>query len=118
MFGPGSQGFERKMHAHRRCIGVPVDGDGFDVGRLLHQPLVAQVAQHQPVGVGTQGHQGDQLALVQVDGQRAFGRDVDHAYLTVLIHCLHRRGQRSVAAHEQARHRAGRQWMHGGHTET
>ena len=63
----------------RRGAHVPVHREGFDVVHRRHQPLVEQVAQHQPFGMAAQGHQRHQLALVDVDGEVALGRDRDRA---------------------------------------
>jgi hypothetical protein len=56
---------------------VPVDGDRFDVGHRIDQALVAQVAEHQQLGRRAEGHEGDQLALVDEDGERPFGGNGD-----------------------------------------
>jgi hypothetical protein len=71
--------------AHRRGLHRPVHIDAVDLARLLDQTLIEQVAEHQQFGVCAQGHQRDQLAFVEVDRQRTFGRDVDLPMLAMLI---------------------------------
>ena len=43
---------------------VPIDSNGLDLIHRPDQTLVAQITQHQQLGHGAQGHQGDQLSLV------------------------------------------------------
>jgi hypothetical protein len=74
--------------AHGCGAHVPIDGDGFDLAHLGDQPLIAQVAQHQQFRAGTQGHQRDDLALVHVDRERPFGRNVDAAAVAVFVQDL------------------------------
>jgi hypothetical protein len=71
--------------AHGGGAHVPVDRHRLDLVHLADQPLVAQVAQHQQFGAFAQGHQRDQLALVDEDRQRPLGGDVDAALLSVLV---------------------------------
>ncbi len=71
--------------AHRRGLHRPVHIDAVDLARLLDQTLIEQVAEHQQFGIRAQSHQRDQLAFVEVDRQRTFGRDVDLPMLAMLI---------------------------------
>ncbi len=64
---------------------VPIDGDGFDGTEIRHQPLVAQVAQHQPFGMTAQCHERNQLFFIQIHRQRSFGRNGQYSTLTVLV---------------------------------
>ena len=59
------------------CVHVPIDGDRFDIAHRIDQPLVAQVAEHQQLRRSAEGHQRDQLAVVDEDGQGALGGDRD-----------------------------------------
>ena len=59
----------------RGGVGVPVHLHRGDVRNRRHQPLVAQVAEHQRLRRLAEGHQGDEFAFVQVDRERMFARD-------------------------------------------
>ena len=61
----------------RGRVDVPVDGDRVDVVDRIDQALVAQVAEHQQLGRRAQGHQRDQLALVDEHGERPLGGNRD-----------------------------------------
>ena len=52
---------------------IPIDGNGLNIVDRGDEALVAQIAQHQPFGVRTQGHQGDQFSVVNIDGQGPLG---------------------------------------------
>ena len=77
----------------RGRVDVPVDGDRVDVVDRIDQALVAQVAEHQQLGRRAQGHQRDQLALVDEHGERPLGRNRD-----LRARRRTRRGRRSRAS--------------------
>ena len=54
-----------------------------------HQPLVAQVGQHEQFRMRAQGHQRDQLALVDIDRQGALRRDGGELHHAMLVDGLH-----------------------------
>ena len=84
----------------RSSADIPVDRDRFDLVRRLHQALVAQKAQHQQLRLGAQRHQGDQLALVHIDGEGPFGRYRDRAGFAKLVDGAHLLHQRRTGAGE------------------
>ena len=96
--------------AHGRRTDLPVHGDRLDLTDVADQALVAQVTQHQQLGVRAQGHQGDQFTLVHIDRQRTFGRNRHVLALAVFIDHLDLAGQRGAGA--------GQRWqggcVHGG----
>ena len=53
----------------------PVHGDGLNLFDRVDQALVAQKAQYQVLGFGPQSHQGNEFFFVEVNDQRALGRD-------------------------------------------
>ena len=79
--------------AHGGGVHLPVHGDGFNVEHRIHQPLVAQVAQHQQLGVRAQRHQRDQLPAVHIHRQGALCRDVHLLCLSPLVDHIHRLGE-------------------------
>ena len=92
---------------------IPIDSDGFDRAGHIDQALVAQIAQHQPFGVGAQGHQGHQLALVHIHREGAFGRNGQVFGLAVLVDRLHGAGQWGKGLGQ-----AGQHMLHRGHSLT
>ena len=52
--------------AHFAFANRPVHRDGFDLVHRVDEALVAQEAQHQPLGLGTQRHQGHDFLPVYV----------------------------------------------------
>ena len=68
---------------------LPIHRDRLDFLRRLHQALVAQKTQHQQFRLGAQGHERDQLALVDINRERSFGRDGDRAGLAEFIDSAH-----------------------------
>ena len=54
----------------------------------IDQPLVAQVTEHQQFGLRAQGHQRDQLALVDEQRQRPLVGDMDRAPFAVFVEHL------------------------------
>ena len=64
---------------------VPVDLHRLDVGEPLDEPLVAQVPEGERLGVGPEGHQGDDLAVIHLEGEGRFARDVGGALVPVLV---------------------------------
>ena len=78
----------------RRGVDLPVHRDRLDFVHRRDQALVEQVAQHQPFGVRAQRHERDELALVHVHREVAFGRNGDGLAHTMLVHDLDRSGQR------------------------
>ena len=73
----------------------------------LHEPLVAQVAEHQQLGRGAERHQRDELALVDEDRQRPLGGNRDAAPLAELVEHLDLARQRRAGL-GQARQRTRR----------
>ncbi len=98
----------------RRCTDLPVHRDGVDVGHRLHQPLVAQVTQHQQLGLRTQRHECDQLPFVHIDGECTFGGDGDGLYIAVFVDGFDRLRQWCTglreAGHTHLRCRIGRRF--------
>ena len=74
-----------RVSAHRGGADVPVHRHRLDIGDVVDEALVAQVTQHQQFRALAQGHQSNQLALVDEDRERPFGRDVDAALIAVLV---------------------------------
>jgi len=70
---------------HRGGADFPIHGDGLDLIDRSHEALVAQVAQHQPLGPRAQRHQRDELALVHIQRERPLGRDRRGAELAVFV---------------------------------
>ena len=65
---------------------VPVDLHRLHVGEPFDEPLVAEVAEGERLGIGAEGHQGHDLAVVHLEGQGRLARDVGRALLPVLVH--------------------------------
>ena len=94
---------------HRDLLPVPVHLDGLDVIEILDQTLVAQIAQREQLGLAAQGHQRDDLAVVDLDGERELAGDLQIADLAVLVKRLHRvSGRQSRLAHA---------WQAGAHAQ-
>ena len=64
---------------------IPVDLHGLDVGQPLDEALVAQVPEGERLGVGPEGHQGDDLAVVHLEGEGRLARDMGGALVPVLV---------------------------------
>ena len=75
---------------------IPVHRDRFNLIQRRHQTLVAQIAQHQPFGVATQRHQGDQLPFVHIHREGTLCRNGDGARLSILVSHVHRASQASL----------------------
>ena len=66
----------------------PVHRDGVQVLGLRYQSLVSQIPQHQPLGMGSQGHEGDDFFLIQVNRQSTFTWYVQALLLALSVHSL------------------------------
>ena len=80
-----SKSLDAGARAHRRGADVPVDGDRLDVVDRVDQALVAQVAEHQQLGLRAQRHQRDQLALVDEHASAAARPELDAAPVAELV---------------------------------
>ncbi|NCY04300.1 MAG: replication-associated recombination protein A [Burkholderiaceae bacterium] len=70
-----------------RCrIGVPINLNTLNVISRLNQSLVAKISQYQSLGGCAQGHQGHNLALIQIDRQGTLARNKGALLTTQLIH--------------------------------
>ena len=54
----------------------PVHFDGLQGGHIVDEPLIAQVPENQPLGGGTERHQGDEFAPIDGDRQRPLNGQV------------------------------------------
>ena len=64
---------------------LPIHRDRFNLGRTGDQTLVTQVSQDQQFRHRAQGHQRDELTLIDKDRQRALGRDMDRASIASFV---------------------------------
>ncbi|MNV11087.1 hypothetical protein D3C71_1016380 [compost metagenome] len=90
--------------AHGCGVHFPIDGDGFDVEHRLHQPLVAQIAQHQQFRLRAQGHEGDEFTLVDIDGERPLGGNLHLLALAQFVHDLHAVGKGRMRLRQARQH--------------
>jgi hypothetical protein len=84
----GGPGFDVGNAAARLDGGsadLPIHRDRLDLVHAGNQALVAQVAQHQQLGLRAQGHQGDQFTIVDVDRERTLNRNPDALQLAVFV---------------------------------
>ncbi|MNV93074.1 hypothetical protein D3C71_1877210 [compost metagenome] len=79
--------------AHGGGVDIPVHGDGVDIEHRIHQPLIAQVTEHQQLGLCAQRHQGDQLAFVYIDREWPFSGNLHLLALAEFIDDLHCMGE-------------------------
>ena len=95
---------------HLGNLPVPVHRDRADLGGVVEQGLVPQVAQHQQLRPRAEGHQGHQLLAVHLDGQGDFSHDVDVPARPELVQRRHPvdRLQPGVAETRPARRGRGR----------
>ena len=87
------------LHCGHACAvfaPAPVHCDGLEVLGLGEEALVSQVAQHQPLWVGAQGHEGDDFYLVEINRQRTFARNAHGLHFTLGIHGLDGVGERGA----------------------
>ena len=108
--------------AYGGSVDVPINGDGLDIEHRIHQPLVAQVAQHQQLGLRAQRHQGDEFALVHIDGERTLCGNLHLLALAQFIDGLHTVGERRLGLRQarQGGHgiSSGREKSHGPNIRT
>ncbi len=81
---------------HRGGLHLPVDMHRFQVLATLQQPLVAQIAHHQCLGIRPEGHQRDDLAFVEIEGQRPLGGDRLTTRIAILVEDLDLQGGRQA----------------------
>ena len=82
-------------------VDLPVDLDGGDLVKTGDQALVAQVADGQCFRRAAEGHQGDDLALVDVERQRMFAGDGGGNGLPVLVDGIDGEGERARSLGEE-----------------
>ena len=62
-----------------------VDGDGLYLFQTVYKALVAQISERQCFRVGADGHQGDDLAAIDIQRQWRFARHLDLPACIVFI---------------------------------
>ena len=82
-------------------------------GQRAAELLVAKVAERKQFGRGTEGHQRDELALVDIQRERTFSRDLQRAAVAKLIAHLDLARQRQSRTREARRSRAAFGRGHG-----
>ena len=70
---------------HVDLLAVPVDLHRPDVLDVLDEPLVAEIAQGEGFGPGAQSHQGHDLPVVDLDGERELAGHPEIAGVAVLV---------------------------------
>ena len=89
-----AQPFDALAGRHGDRVRLPIDlhrGDRLD---RRHQALVAQVAQRKRLGRVPERHEGDNLALVEVEGERMLAGDRRRHHLAALVVGLDFEGRR------------------------
>jgi hypothetical protein len=87
--GAAAQSFEEAVFGqpsgHGDRFDLPIDLCRADVGDIFDEAPVVQITESEKFGTGSDGHRGDDLVLVDVDGQSAFADPLQLAALLVLV---------------------------------
>ena len=72
---------------------IPIDRDGFYLGHVVDELLIAEISEPQRFWTRPQGHQRDDLASINFDCQRRFPRDMNIASVSIFIDRFDRVGR-------------------------